>query len=66
MCKQKSNVHADALPFWKYWMKIQGVFVGNISVLGVAKLAFDQGVSMQLTIRSENEEICNLLVQSLS
>ena len=47
-------------------MLVQGVFVGNIPCLAMAKLAFDNGVNLEFAVRSENEQLCELIVQSLS
>ncbi|EGD80432.1 coatomer protein complex [Salpingoeca rosetta] len=62
-CEKSNVVPEDAT---RHTLFLSGVFVGNIPVLAVAKLAFDQGVSMELAVRSENEDLCTLILQSVA
>jgi hypothetical protein len=45
---------------------LQGVYVGGVSVLARARLAYDESVTLKLAVRSESDELATLICSALS
>ena len=45
---------------------LSGVFRGGVEVLVRAKLALSEGVAMQLTVRSQNAEVSELMTTAIA
>jgi len=44
---------------------LAGVYVGGHTVLARARLAFDDGVTLQLAVRCTDEEVCTLVASAV-
>ena len=61
-CERSGKVPTDKASHTLY---LAGVYVGGVEVLARARLAFDQGVTMQLTVRSKDETLCDLITSAV-
>eukprot|EP00039_Didymoeca_costata_P018561 m.333994 g.333994 ORF g.333994 m.333994 type:complete len:867 (-) comp17263_c0_seq1:57-2657(-) len=57
-CEKSDRVKSDKNTHTLY---MAGMFVGNHNVLARAKLAYDAGVTLQLQVRCQDEDICKLV-----
>ena len=48
-----------------FYIIISGVFRGGIDVLVRARLAFSDGVNMQLTVRSQDPDVSELITSTI-
>ena len=57
--------HRDIFFFICFYIIISGVFRGGIDVLVRAKLALSDGVNMQLTVRSQDPDVSELITSTI-
>eukprot|EP00053_Salpingoeca_punica_P013887 m.126017 g.126017 ORF g.126017 m.126017 type:complete len:874 (-) comp16328_c0_seq3:294-2915(-) len=61
-CEKSNKVNVDRS---SHTLLLGGVFVGGHEVLARARLAFDQGVNLQLTVRSADENTCDVVLAAV-